>query len=346
VYFAAFFLVWLVWRWRGFAGDPSLLPALQLLTSIGLILAVSLKDPLRDTLEFRKFAWGVAAGCLLLLLPLLKPFASRDYSKLVYTPLIAAFALFALLVVFGSGPTGSDAKVNLGPFQPLEAIKVLLVFFMAGYFAKRWEWLRELHERRVPKFLRWMHLPRFAHVLPVMCGVTGALVMFFWLKDLGPALVTGFLFLAMFAVARGKAGLALIVQRIEMWQSPWDNGVRGGDQLAHSLWAFATGGPLGSGPGWGDPGMIPAGHTDLVLSAIGEEWGFVGVLIVGLLFVWLVGRLLRLALRAANDYAFARSDSAVRCGLAVPERREHSDARELSDLRAGAGFVREECIAG
>jgi cell division protein FtsI/penicillin-binding protein 2/cell division protein FtsW (lipid II flippase) len=325
VYFAAFFLVWLVWRWRGFVGDPSLLPALQLLTSIGLILAVSLKDPLRDTLEFRKFAWGVAAGCLLLLLPLLKPFASRDYSKLVYTPLIAAFALFALLVGLGSGPTGSDARVNLGPFQPVEVIKVLLVFFMAGYFAKRWEWLRELHERRVPKFLRWLHLPRFGHVLPVMCGVAGALVMFFWLKDLGPALVTGFLFLTMFGVARGKPGLALIgvvvlvagvaigyhyrtpqtvVQRIEMWQSPWDNEVRGGDQLAHSLWAFATGGPLGSGPGWGDPGMIPAGHTDLVLSAIGEEWGFVGVLIVGLLFVWLVGRLLRLALRAANDYAF------------------------------------------
>jgi cell division protein FtsW (lipid II flippase)/cell division protein FtsI/penicillin-binding protein 2 len=324
-YFAAFLVVWLVWRWRGFAGDPSLLPALQLLTAMGLILAVSLKDPLRDTLEFRKFAWGVAAGCLLLLLPLLRPFAARDYSKLVYTPLLAAFALFALLLRFGSGPTGSDAKVNLGPFQPVEAIKVLLVFFMAGYFAKRWEWLRELEETRAPKLLRWLRLPRLAHTLPVMCAVAGALAMFFWLKDLGPALVTGFLFLTMFAVARGKAGLALaglvvlvtgvvigyhyrtpqtVVQRIEMWQSPWDNEVRGGDQLAHSLWAFATGGPLGSGPGWGDPGMIPAGHTDLVLSAIGEEWGFVGVATVCLLFVWLVGRLLRLAVRAGNDYAF------------------------------------------
>ncbi|MGA3025017.1 MAG: FtsW/RodA/SpoVE family cell cycle protein [Bryobacteraceae bacterium] len=324
-YFAAFLVVWLVWRWRGFAGDPSLLPALQLLTAMGLILAVSLKDPLRDTLEFRKFAWGVAAGCLLLLLPLLRPFASRDYSKLVYTPLLAAFALFALLLRFGSGPTGSDARVNLGPFQPVEVIKVLLVFFMAGYFARRWEWLRELRETRVPKALRWLRLPRFAHALPVMCAVAGALSIFFWLKDLGPALVIGFLFLTMFAVARGKAGLALagvvvlvagvaigyhyrtpqtVVQRIEMWQSPWDNEVRGGDQLAHSLWAFATGGPLGSGPGWGDPGMIPAGHTDLVLSAIGEEWGFVGVATVGLLFVWLVGRLLRLALRSANDYAF------------------------------------------
>ena len=62
-----------------------------------------------------------------------------------------------------------------------------------------------------------------------------------------------------------------------MWLSPWDNDVRGGDQLAHSLWAFSTGGPWGSGPGWGDPAMIPAGNTDLVLPAIGEEWGFAGV---------------------------------------------------------------------
>ena len=72
-----------------------------------------------------------------------------------------------------------------------------------------------------------------------------------------------------------------------MWLSPWDNDVRGGDQLAHSLWAFSTGGAWGSGPGLGDPAMIPAGHTDLVLPAIGEEWGLAGVVSIGLLFVFL-----------------------------------------------------------
>ena len=41
------------------------------------------------------------------------------------------------------------------------------------------------------------------------------------------------------------------------------------------------------------PAMIPAGHTDLVLPAIGEEWGFVGVLAVVLLFVFLVQRCYR-----------------------------------------------------
>ena len=83
-----------------------------------------------------------------------------------------------------------------------------------------------------------------------------------------------------------------------MWLSPWDNDVHGGNQLAHSLWAFSTGGALGSGPGWGDPAMIPAGHTDLVLPAIGEEWGFCGVATVLLLLGFLVWRGMRIGLRA------------------------------------------------
>ena len=82
IYFAAFFFVHLVWRWRRFRGDPAILPALHLLTGIGLILAVSLRDPLRDTLEFSKFAWGVAAGCCLLLLPLLRAFHYQRFSRL------------------------------------------------------------------------------------------------------------------------------------------------------------------------------------------------------------------------------------------------------------------------
>jgi len=326
VYLAAFWLVHFAWKLRAFRGDPTVLPALQLLSGMGLILAVSLRDPLRDTMEFSKFAWGVAAGCMMLLLPLLRPFNYRNFARFIYTPLLLALALFIALLRFGSGPTGSDAKVNLGPFQPVELIKILLVFFLAGYFARRWEWLRELREKTfVPRWLRWLQLPGFAHALPVMCGVAVALFLFFVLKDLGPALVTGFLFLLMFAVARGRSGLALtglallvggvtlgyrmgaphtVVERISMWQSPWDNNIRGGDQLAHSLWAFATGGPFGSGPGWGDPGMIPAGHTDLVLSAIGEEWGFAGVLTVALMFAFLLHRAFRAALRASDEYAF------------------------------------------
>ena len=144
LYLAAFWVVHIVWRVRQFRADGTLLPALQLLSGIGLMLMVSLRDPLRDTLEFKKFAWGCVAGCALLLLPLFKLFDYRRFSKMIYAPLFVALALFGALLKVGSGPTGSDAKVNLGPFQPVEVIKILLVFFMAAYFAKKWEHLRDL----------------------------------------------------------------------------------------------------------------------------------------------------------------------------------------------------------
>ena len=159
--------------------------------------------------------------------------------------------------------------MNLGPFQPVELIKILLVLFLAGYFTRNWERLRDLREKRVlPGLFRRVGLPRLEHVVPVLCAVGVALALFFVLKDLGPALVTFFVFLAHVRggarAARPGAGgpgadggsVAVgyrlgqprtVVERIDMWLSPWDNDVRGGDQLAHALWAFSTGGP--SAPG-------------------------------------------------------------------------------------------------
>jgi cell division protein FtsI/penicillin-binding protein 2/cell division protein FtsW (lipid II flippase) len=329
VYFSGFYLAWFAWRARrrhaGNGGDTAILPALHLLSGIGLILMVSLRDPLRDTLEFRKFALGVFLGCLLLLLPLVR---ALDYHRLadwIYTPLLSAFVLFALLLRFGTGPGSSDNKVNLGPFQPVEVIKILVVLFLAGYFARNWERLRDLRQKGLRGMGVRLGVPRLAHLMPVACAVASAILLFFVLKDLGPALVLFFLFLTLFAVAHGRAELALlgiailvaavfvgyhfgqprtVVDRINMWLSPWDNDVHGGNQLAHALWAFSTGGAWGSGPGYGDPGMIPAGSTDLVLPAIGEEWGFAGVAAVFLLFGFLIYRAFRIALRAVSDYAF------------------------------------------
>ncbi len=96
-------------------------------------------------------------------------------------------------------------------------------------------------------------------------------------------------------------------ERVSMWLSPWNNLVHGGDQLADSLWAFSTGGLSGMGIGRGDPQLIPAGHTDLILSALGEEMGFLGVAIVFALFAWIVWRSFRIArlARPHNQYILA-----------------------------------------
>src|SRR6202167_1399778 len=213
--------------------------------------------------------------------------------KLSYVFLLASFVLSAGLILFGSGPTGSDAKVNLLGFQPAEVIRVLIVFFLAGYFAERWEFLRTLRDQRkaLKTISRWVEVTRLECLLPVLGGFVVSLPFFFLQKDLGPALLIACLFLAMYAVARDRylfAFIGLIVilcgfasgyflgfpknvaGRVSMWLSPWDNSVRGGEQVAHSLWAFATGGGFGPRlrPG-GSPWEAP-GPTALILAALGE----------------------------------------------------------------------------
>jgi cell division protein FtsW (lipid II flippase) len=326
LFFCAFWAVHIFWSVRGTGGPQYVLPSVLLLSGVGLTLMVTLRDPLRDTLAFSSFAQGVAAGCAVLALA-----STLDYrrisGKLSYVFLIASFLLSAALILFGSGPTGSDAKVNLLGFQPAEIIRVLIVFFLAGYFAERWEFLRTLRDERqgLKKISRWVEVPRLEYLLPVLGGIVVSLAFFFLQKDLGPALLIACLFLAMYAVARDRylfafMGMVVILcgfasgyflgfpqnvaGRVSMWLSPWDNSVRGGEQVAHSLWAFATGGAFGTGLGLGDPQWMPAAHTDLILAALGEEWGFLGVLGVIAIYAALVWFGIRVALRARSDYNF------------------------------------------
>jgi cell division protein FtsW (lipid II flippase)/cell division protein FtsI/penicillin-binding protein 2 len=326
LFFAAFLAMHLWWGARGFRGDQAFLPTLLLLTGIGLILMISLRDPVRDYLLFADFAMGAVAGCVVLAAA-----SALDYERLAgrlsFVPLLASFGLSALLILFGSGPGTSDAKVNLFGFQPVELIRVLLVFFLAGYFAQRWDVLRHARETR-PKLeaiTRRVDIPPVEYTLPVAVCVALSLVFFFLQKDMGPAMVFAGLFLVLYGIARGSAfvpatGLFMLVggfffgfvagvphtvrARVSMWLSPWDNLAHGGDQLADSLWAFASGGATGAGLGLGDPQSVPAAHTDLILSVLGEEWGFVGVAAVFALYALIVWRAFRIARRARTDYEF------------------------------------------
>ena len=154
--------------------------------------------------------------------------------------------------------------------QPVEAIRPLIALFLAGYFARRWEWLRELADR-------WRGSTRPASgctcrasptCIPVAIGMALVLLFFFFQHDLGPALVLGCTFLVTYSVARDRWGLAAmglatlvgaftaayllgypstVVKRIDMWHSPWDNGVSGGDQVAHALWGSPRAGSSAAG---------------------------------------------------------------------------------------------------
>jgi cell division protein FtsW (lipid II flippase)/cell division protein FtsI/penicillin-binding protein 2 len=319
---AAFLLTHIVWSVRGFGGPWAFLPLLLIVTGIGLALMVALRDPLRDTLIFIPYAQGVASGCLLMLAATFVDWESAT-ANFSFIPLLGAIVLSIALILFGKGPGGSDARVNLGPFQPVEAIKILLIFFIASYFAKRWPLLRQLEEKRLKVPL--IELPRLEYAAPVMIGVAVALVFFYLQKDLGPALVFACVFLTLYAIARNRVPLALfgvltllggfligyflgtpktVHDRVAMWLSPWTNSVRGGDQVVQSLWAMASGGTWGTGPGLGESDVIPAGYTDLIVSVLGEEWGFLGLFSVYAIFAILIWYGIRIAKRARTDYAF------------------------------------------
>jgi cell division protein FtsW (lipid II flippase) len=266
-------------------------------------------------------------GQLLIMALSLADFGTATFLELSYLPLIGALSLSVLLILFGTGPGRSSAKVNLGPVQPIEAIRLLLALFLAGFFARRWELLRDLRARSIRTLTvpAWLDVPRGEYVLPVLIAIATALALFFLQKDLGPALLLSCVFLAMYAVARGRIGLAAagfvllvagfyagyrlnvshtLAERVRMWQSPWDNAVAGGDQVAQAIWAIATGGPLGTGLGLGDAHYLPAGHTDLVLAAVGEELGAVGLILVAFAYGVVAWRGIRVGQSASNDYGF------------------------------------------
>ena len=323
---AGFWLAHLFRRWRRRDDDPVLLPAVLLLCGLGVMAMVAMRDPVRDTMATTTFAWGVAAGVGFLVLASEIDFESSRMRRAVLLPLGAALTLAVLLLVLGSGPGMSGVKVNLFGAQPVEVIRLLVVFALAAYFGRRLELLRALSEPVTPsrQWLRWFRMPRWKDVGPVLVSMGLVLAFFFLQKDLGPALVLTCVFLAMYGIGRGHVafvitGFALLVfgfgaaywlgepatvrQRVAIWSDPWNNGVPGGNQIAHGLWAIATGGTWGSGPGLGNPEMIPAGHTDFVLSVVGEELGLAGLVAVFLLYTVLAWRCLRAARRAPGDYS-------------------------------------------
>jgi len=327
VYVLAFQLAAWFWRLRAADGDGVLLSAAHLVTGLGFIMLLSRPDPLRDVPLFVRYTEGVVVGLLLMSACSAIDFGRTTLLELSYVPLLGAITLCALLIGFGDGPGRSGAKVNLGPVQPIEAIRLLLALFLAGYFARRWELLRGVRTRSIRgvDVPGWLNLPHGEYLLPVLAGVTVALGLFAIQKDLGPALLLCCVFLTIYAIARGGfrmalAGFTLLMggfylghlahvsrtlsERVLMWRSPWDNAVAGGDQVAQAIWAMAAGGPFGAGVGLGDTRYISAGHTDLMIASVAEELGVVGVIVLAVAYAVIAWRGFRIARNAPTDYGF------------------------------------------
>jgi cell division protein FtsW (lipid II flippase) len=92
--------------------------------------------------------------------------------------------------------------------------------------------------------------------------------------------------------------------RKAIWMDAWDNEVYGGDQVANGLWAISSGGFAGQGTGKGFAKTIPEAHTDMILPAIGEDYGWLGIACVFGLFLLYLHRAIVIGRQTGTPFLF------------------------------------------
>jgi cell division protein FtsW len=228
--------------------------------------------------------------------------------------LFAAVALLLVTLIPGVGHRAGGAQrwINLGiiRFQPGEAVKVLFIIFIAGYWAR--------HETRIPEFI--------AGILKPFLFVGLVAVLLLLQPDFGSTAVIALVTLAM-ALAAGVrlryiiySGILLAVclgslvvispyrmQRILTFLSPFSDVSGKGYQLIQSLIAVGTGQATGVGLGASQQKLffLPAAHTDFIFAVVAEELGFLGAALLISVFLVLLWRGLLLASQLVEDtFAF------------------------------------------
>jgi cell division protein FtsW (lipid II flippase) len=307
----------LVMRRFARSADPVLLPTAGLLAGLSLAMIFRLKPAL------------VGEQTLWLLLGLglfsLTLAVVRDHKQLdqyTYTIGLLGIALMLLPLVPGIGRTvrGAQLWVQIGPmqFQPSEIAKVLLVVFLASYLGARRELLSVGTRRLGP-----VSLPEPRHLAPLLIAWGLSLAILFLEQDLGSNLLFFGMFVVMLWLATARsaylvlggvlfaagaafayATLSHVQDRVTVWLDPLnpETVTDTSFQLAQSLFALATGGIAGTGLGQGLPTAIPDVHTDVVFSAFGEELGLIGTMALLVLFMIIVFRGFRAAVRCRDGF--------------------------------------------
>lgn len=100
------------------------------------------------------------------------------------------------------------------------------------------------------------------------------------------------------------ANSAYRLKRIKAFLNPEQDPTGIGWQIIQSKYAFGAGGLFGQGLGEGKQKLfyLPEAHTDFILSVVGEELGFVGVLVIAGIFFVLVQRAMRIAMSAHDSF--------------------------------------------
>jgi cell division protein FtsW (lipid II flippase) len=305
---------------RGRGTDQIILPIVQVLMLVGLAvmqrLAVGLDAPGLDTRHWRWLVLGLG----MLALVLHAPWDIQVLRRYRYTWALGGLGLVAATFLFGHATRADGPRLWLGvggqSFQPSELLKLVVIIYLAGYLSEKQDLLAGAIMRLGP-----VTVAPLAYLAPVAIMLGLSLGLLAVQRDLGAALLVFVIALGLVYAASGRlglvgAGLALFVAgawllndhvavvstRTAIWLNPWVDAQGHGYQLVQALLAIGAGGVLGTGLGYGLPTAIPAVHTDFVYAAVGEELGLAGASAVLALYLVLILRGFRIAVRATDPF--------------------------------------------
>ena len=317
--------------------DPLLLPLATLLNGLGLVAIWRLDQS--KLLQSIGVAGGkatnqliyTALGIALFVVALIFLKDHRVLQRYTYISMAGALVLLLLPLVPGLGANVYGAKIwiQVGSFtiQPGEFAKIVLAIFFAGYLMVKRDALA-LASRR----FMGLYLPRGRDLGPIIVVWMISILILVFETDLGTSLLFFGMFVIMLYVATertswivfgllmsavGAVGVASfephIQTRVQAWLNPLHeyklsqsgshDGILHSEQAMQTLWAFGSGGTLGTGWGQGHSELIRfAANSDFILATFGEELGLAGLMAILLIYGLIVERGIRTALAARDPF--------------------------------------------
>ncbi|MBC5806899.1 MAG: cell cycle protein [Candidatus Eremiobacter antarcticus] len=283
--------------------DPMLLPIVAALCALG-ILVITRLDVYLGVHQVLSMLVGLAIVVIGQRLFL----QYRRLANVTYFWVLVSVALFVLLRFFGHEVNGARLWFKFGPLtaQPVEAVKLFMVFFMAAYLSKNGETLAALRSSSLLANLRLL--------FPLLLVWGISILSLVLQRDVGMAALFLGIFLVMLYVGSRRLDLVIVsalvfiigawiaaqnfpyVQaRIALWLDPWSDPLGRAYQAEQAYFSMAAGGLLGTGYHLGHPGFVPDAATDYPFAAVAEEFGLAGGLALLALYGALVIRGMRVA---------------------------------------------------
>ncbi len=249
--------------------------------------------------QFFSMGLGVTAAYIVFQIPL--SFWEKHRVKIF---LFALFLLIAVLI-FGREINGSKRWLPLivMNFQPSEFMKLSIVLFMAGYLDRHAVAVQESFEAVIRLALPFGLMaillllePDYGSTFFIAIMITGMLLIagapwrYFVLTVLPIVIILVVL------VVTSEYRMARVTSFLDPWQDPFGAGY----QLTQALIASGSGELFGTGLGGSIQKLLylPDAHTDFLFSIYGEEFGFIGVVFLVLLYLAILHRLFRIGRKA------------------------------------------------